>query len=360
MTADLRIPPCQVVDDRLQPDRLPPRRASPADSGSPRPAASGAGSPRLLDRVRIAIRARHLSPRTEAAYIGWIRRFILFHRKRHPDEMAEPEVARFLSSLASERTVSASTQNQALAAILFLYEHVLGRKLGWVDGVARAKTPERLPAVLTRAEVQALLSRLDGVPALVCSLLYGSGLRLFEALELRVKDVDLEKHEIHVRDGKGRKDRRTVLPINRIAALRSHLNEVRHQHERDLASGSGRVAMPDALGRKYPNSASEWPWQWIFPATRHYRDSRTGELHRHHLHETVIQRAVRTATRLADIQKPATPHTLRHSFATHLLEDGYDIRTIQELLGHKDVSTTMIYTHVLNRGPSGVRSPLDR
>jgi integron integrase len=214
--------------------------------------------------------------------------------------------------------------------------------------------------VLTRSEVQLLLSRLDGASALVCGLLYGSGLRLFEALELRIKDVDLDKCEIHLRDGKGRKDRRTMLAMSNLPALRRHLTETRQQHDADLRAGAGCVALPDAISRKYPAASREWRWQWVFPATRQYRDRQTGELRRHHLHETVIQRAVRTAARHADLQKPATPHTLRHSFATHLLEDGYDIRTIQELLGHKDVTTTMIYTHVLNRGPAGVRSPLDR
>jgi integron integrase len=316
--------------------------------------------PRLLDRVRLAVRARHLSPRTETAYVGWIRRFILFHQKRHPQTMAEVEVASFLSALAKDRGVSASTRNQALAALLFLYEHVLVRKLGWVDGVIRGKMPERLPVVLTRSEVIAVLARMHGAPALVTELLYGSGLRLFEALELRVKDLDLEKCEIHVRDGKGRKDRRTMLSVKSAQGLRSHLAHIRRQHEADLAAGVGTLALPDALRTKFPTAPREWRWQWVFPATRHYRDRLTGEVRRHHLHETVIQRSVRAAAQTADSTKPVTPHAFRHSFATHLLEDGYDIRTIQDLLGHKDVTTTMIYTHVLNRGPAGVRSPLDR
>ncbi len=292
--------------------------------------------------------------------MGWIRRFILFHGKRHPATMGESEVGVFLSSLARERSVSASTQNQALAALLFLYAHVLGRKLAWIDGVARAKMPERLPVVLARTDVQTLLSRLQGPAALVCRLLYGSGLRLTEALTLRVKDVDLDRCEIHVRDGKGRKDRRTMLPQTCAQPLRRHLERVREIHRLDLLEGAGHVALPDALRMKYPAAPSEWRWQWVFPATRHYKDDRTGEIRRHHLHETVIQRAVREAARKADIPKAVTPHVFRHSFATHLLEDGYDIRTIQELLGHKDIATTMIYTHVLNRGPAGVRSPLDR
>jgi integron integrase len=306
------------------------------------------------------MRARHLSPRTETAYVAWIRRFILFHGKRHPDTMGESEVGTFLSSLARDQAVSASTQNQALAALLFLYARVLERKLGWVEGVTRAKMPERLPVVLGRAEVQAVLSRLEGIPSLVCRLLYGSGLRLMEALELRVKDLDLDRCEIHVRDGKGRKDRRTMLPQTCARPLRRHLDVIREIHRVDLLAGAGRVALPNALRTKYPGAPVEWRWQWVFPAARHYRDARTGETRRHHVHETLIQRAVREAARRSDIAKPVTPHAFRHSFATHLLEDGYDIRTIQELLGHKDVATTRIYTHVLNRGPAGVRSPLDR
>jgi integron integrase len=305
------------------------------------------------------MRAGHYSPRTEEAYVGWIRRFILFHSKRHPDEMGETEIAEFLSSLATVRGVSASTQNQALAAILFLYQVVLARRLAWMDQIARAKTPERLPVVLTRSEVTLLLEKTRGPIGLVVRLLYGSGLRLFEALELRVKDLDFEKREIHLRDGKGRKDRRTLVPMAIVEPLRQHLAAVHSQHMRDVEEGAGFVALPDALRVKYPAAPHEWIWQWCFPASRHYLDRVTGERRRHHIHETVIQRTVRSAARAAAITKPVTPHVLRHSFATHLLESGYDIRTIQELLGHKDVSTTMIYTHVLNRGPHGVRSPLD-
>jgi integron integrase len=274
--------------------------------------------------------------------------------------MGEAEVSAFLSSPATGRGVSASTQNQALAALLLLYQQVLGRRLARMDGMARAKLPERLPVVLSRAEVHSMIDGLEGVVALLVRLLYGSGLRLFEALELRVKDLDLPRREIHVRDGKGRKDRRTMIPESLVGSLGSHLVVTKHQHVADVNDGAGFVALPDALRVKYPAAPREWLWQWVFPATRHYRDQATGERRRHHLHETVVQRAVRAAARSASITKPVTPHTLRHSFATHLLEDGYDIRTIQELLGHKDVATTMIYTHVLNRGPGGVRSPLDR
>jgi integron integrase len=323
-------------------------------------ASAESSRPRLLDQVRVALRTAHYSPRTEASYITWIRRYILFHGKRHPDQLGEREIGQFLSALATERHVSASTQNQALAALLFLYKSVLQREIGWIDDVVRAKRPERLPVVLSRAEAAAVLSAMRGAEHLVASLLYGAGLRVIEALQLRVKEVDFGGRQLMVRDGKGRKDRMTLLPRSLEGPLRAHLECVRSKHEADLRAGAGFVALPDALRIKYPNAAHEWPWQWIFPATRHYVDAATGERRRHHLHETVLQRAVRRAGIAAGIPKPVSPHTLRHSFATHLLEAGSDIRTIQTLLGHKDVSTTMIYTHVLRRGPLGVQSPLDR
>jgi integron integrase len=318
-----------------------------------------AQKPRLLDQVREAIRTRHYSYRTEKAYVHWIKRFIFFHNKRHPQEMAEPEIARFLSSLASDGHVSASTQNQAFNALLFLYKEVLGKKIGLIDGVVRAKRPVRLPVVLTKDEVKRVIDHMNGVPRLMAILLYGAGLRLMECCRLRVKDVDFSQNEILVRAGKGNKDRHTPLPSTLRDPLIQHLRFVKLQHDEDLRIGFGRVSLPNALDRKYPNAGKEWGWQWAFPATSHYTDSATGEKRRHHLHESVLQRAFKEARFKAGVFKPAGPHTLRHSFATHLLENGYDIRTVQELLGHNDVSTTMIYTHVLNRGGKGVRSPAD-
>jgi len=284
---------------------------------------------------------------------------VLFHGKRHPAEMGEEELTAFLSHLATDRKVSASTQNQALSALLFLYKEVLGKELPWLDGVVRAKRPQRIPVVLTRGEVMGLLECMHGRTRLMAALLYGGGLRLMEAARLRVKDLDFERREIRIRDGKGRKDRVSLLPAKLVPPLKTHLQRVRERHRADLSAGNGSVELPDALARKYPRAAWEWGWQWVFPATRLYRDRESGVHRRHHLHESVLQRAVKEASRQAGITKPATCHTLRHSFATHLLESGYDIRTIQELLGHRDVSTTMIYTHVLNRGGLGVKSPLD-
>lgn len=314
--------------------------------------------PRLLDRVRQALRSRHYSPRTEKAYVGWIRRYIVFHGKRHPLEMGADEVARFLSSLASGRNVSASTQNQAFSALLFLYRKVLQRELVLPD-VLRAKRPLRLPLVLSRGEVTEILRQMRGVPWLMASLMYGAGLRLLECARLRVKDVDFRRAEITVRDGKGRKDRRTVLPARLREPLEVHLARVRRRFDTERRGEAPAVPMPNALAAKYPNAGVEWAWQWVFPAARTYFDRATGERRRHHLHESVLQRAFKDALVASGVPRPASCHTLRHCFATHLLEDGYDIRTIQELMGHTDVSTTMIYTHVLNKGGRGVRSPLD-
>ena len=319
-----------------------------------------AGPPRLLDRVRAGLRARHYSSRTEKAYVAWIRRFILFHNKRHPETMSEADIGDFLSHLASEAKVSAGTQNQALAALLFLFQQVLDRRLEWLGNLVYAKRPVHVPVVLGRDEVRDLLAHVQGPIWLVCALMYGGGLRLLEALQLRVKDIDLDRREIVIRSGKGQKDRRTVLPGVLVQRLRSHLATVKIQHEEDINLGAGAVALPGPIDRRYPNAPYAWMWQWVFPAPRTHTDPASQEVRRHHLQEAVLQRAIRRAAAAANLQKPVTPHTLRHSFATHLLEDGYDIRTVQELLGHRDVSTTMIYTHVLNRGPGGVRSPLDR
>ena len=324
------------------------------------PPASTTGPRTLLGRLRAAVRARHYSPRTEESYVGWVKRFVRFCGMRHPRELGEREVEAFLTSLAVEGRVSASTQNQALSALVFLYDPVLGRPLGLCAGLVRAKRSERLPVVLTRDEVRAVLAEMRGTPALVAGLLYGSGLRLLEALQVRVKDIDFAGREILVRGGKGDRDRRTMLPDVLIGPLLRHLEERRGQHARDVASGTGEVDLPQAIDRKYPGAGAEWGWQWVFGAVREHVRAGSGERRRHHLHETVVQRAFRAALKRAGITKRATCHSLRHSFATHLLEDGYSIRTVQELLGHRDVSTTMIYTHVLNRGGRGVRSPADR
>jgi integron integrase len=316
--------------------------------------------PSLLDQVRSAIRLRHYSIRTEEAYVNIIRRFILYHQKRHPKEMGVDEIRRYLSHLATDGHVAASTQNVALAALLFLYREVLLIDLPLVEGVERAKRPQRIPVVLTTEEVKRVLSHINGTHHLMASLLYGAGLRLMECVRLRVKDIDFDYHQIIVRDGKGEKDRRTILPSPLIEPLRRHLDRTRLQHEEDVRQDYGHVYLPYALERKYPNAATDWLWQYVFQAAKLSIDPRTGEQRRHHASEDRLQKAVRQAIQHAGIEKRASCHTLRHSFATHLLEDGYDIRTIQELLGHADISTTMIYTHVLNRGGRGVRSPLER
>lgn len=316
--------------------------------------------PRLLDQVRGQIRLRHYSIRTEAVYLEWIRRFIRFHKYRHPQDMGASEVEAFLSDLAVRRDVSASTQNQALSAILFLYKQVLQIELPWLEGVIRAKRSQRLPVVLTREEVASVLAQLDGTLWLVGSLLYGSGMRLMEVLRLRVKDVEFSRLEILIRDGKGQKDRVTMLPSKLVAPLQLHLERVKQLHRQDLLEGYGKANLPHALAREYPNAAAEWGWQFVFPSINRSEDPRSGGIFRHHLHEKTIQRAIRNAVRRVGLHKPATPHTLRHCFATHLPESGQDIRTVQELLGHADVKTTQIYTHVLNRGGLAVLSPLDR
>ena len=317
-------------------------------------------APRLLDQVRAAIRARHYRRRTEEAYVHWIRRFIVFHNRRHPQELGSADVTAFITWLAVDQGVAGSTQNQALSGVLFLYREVLRLPIGEVNVPPRARLPSRVPVVLTPTEVRAVLDALSGVPRLVAMLLYGAGLRLQECPELRVKDLDFERREITVRRGKGQKDRRVMLPETLRPLLLSQLEVVRRRHRADLADGFGRVTLPDALPRKFPHAPTEWMWQFVFPAGRICRDERFGPPTRCHLHESVIQRAVTEAGRTAGVTKRVGCHTFRHSFATHLLESGSDIRTVQELLGHADVSTTMIYTHVLNRGGLGVRSPLDR
>ncbi|MBA2733992.1 MAG: integron integrase [Acidobacteria bacterium] len=316
--------------------------------------------PKLLSQVRQQIRTLHYSIRTEEAYVYWIKDYILFHHKRHPSELSEQDIGRWLSNLANERNVAASTQNQALSAILFLYREVLNVSLDWIDNIARAKKPARLPVVFTKDEVEAVLSRLKDTFWLMASLLYGSGLRLMECVRLRVKDVDFQQHQIIVREGKGGRDRITILPGLLDEPFARHLSRVKRLHEQDVQAGYGSVYLPFALNRKYPRADKEWGWQYVFPAQKLSVDPRSGIVRRHHADEQALQRAVRAAVRAAGIKKPGSCHTLRHSFATHLLEDGYDIRTIQELLGHANVQTTMIYTHVLNKGGKGVKSPLDR
>ena len=318
-------------------------------------------SPKLLDQLRDRIRVKHYSIRTEQAYVQWVKRYIFFHGMRHPKEMGKPEVEAFLTALAVERNVAASTQGQALAALLFLYKEVLNIELPWLDEVTRAKRPAKLPTVLTREEVRGLIQQVDDPQcSLIVQLLYGTGMRLLEGLRLRVKDVEFSRQEIVVRDGKGAKDRVTMLPASLADRLQSHLTVAKAQHVADLTLGKGEVWLPHALAAKYPNAPKEWAWQYVFPAAGFSTDPRSGAVRRHHVDDKRVQRAVKLAAAKAGIAKQVSPHALRHSFATHLLEGGYDIRTVQELLGHSDVSTTMIYTHVLNKGGRGVVSPLDR
>lgn len=321
---------------------------------------SPATGKKLLDQYRDALRTKHYSRRTEETYVKWVRQYILFHNKRHPREMAIPEINQFVTHLAAEKKFSASTQNQALSAILFLYRHVLGLELDETRLIGlRPTKPKRIPTVLSKAEARAVIQKMDGTYRLMTQLMYGSGMRLMEVLRLRTKDLDFQNHQIIVRDGKGENDRVTVFPEILLEPLQLHLKYVRAQHEKDLAAGFGTVYLPYALERKYPNANREFAWQYVFPAPYLSLDPATGVKQRHHIHETSLQKAVKQATHLAGINKPVSPHTFRHSFATHLLQSGYDIRTIQELLGHKDVKTTMIYTHVLQRGAGAVKSPLD-
>lgn len=321
--------------------------------------AAVASSPKLLDRVRWHLRVKHYSIRTEQAYVDWIRRYILFHGKRHPNEMGERQITQFLTHLAVDKHVAASTQNQAFSALLFLYQQVLERKLDFIDNVQRVTRPSKLPVVFTPSEARSVLAHLKGDYRLMAELLYGSGLRLMECLRLRVKDIDFGYGHITVRDGKGLRDRITVLPEQLRQPLRRHLERTREIHQRDLADGNGRVYLPFALDQKYRKANRSWPWQYVFPAEKLSNDPRSGEKRRHHTMENNLQKAVKIAIQRSGIRKTGSCHTFRHSFATHLLENGQDIRTVQELLGHKDVSTTMIYTHVLNKPGLAVRSPLD-
>ena len=315
--------------------------------------------PKLLDQLREIIRLKHYSIRTEQSYVDWAKRYILFHEKKHPKEMGAKEIAAFLTHLAVDKNVSASTQNQALNALIFLYKELLRISVGDIGDVARAKLPIRRPLVMSRDEVKRVIEKMTGVPRLMAELLYGTGMRLMDGARLRVKDIDFDLNQIIVRDGKGAKDRVTMLPQKLRPILERHLSEVNALHGRDLAAGYGHVHLPYALAVKYPSADKEWGWQYVFPARSISKDPRSGKMARHHIHETALQTAMKNAVRAAGLTKPASVHTLRHSFATHLLEAGYDIRTVQELLGHKDVSTTMIYTHVLKQGAGAVRSPVD-
>ncbi|GER80211.1 integron integrase [Candidatus Denitrolinea symbiosum] len=331
--------------------KMPP--APPKETSSP------PQGKKLLEQLSDAIRAKHYSYRTEQTYIEWCRRYILYHNKRHPKEMGVPEIQAYITHLATEANVAASTQNQALSAILFLYRHVLLQKIEFPTDLIRAKKPDRLPSVLTREEALEVIAKMNGVPKLMAQLLFGSGLRLMECMRLRIKDIDFANRQIIVRDGKGENDRSVPLPESLTPALKAHIQQVKTIHQRDLKEGFGEVSLPYALARKYPNANREPGWQYVFPASQRSLDPQTKKTMRHHLDESVLQRAVKNAARLTKLDKPVSPHTFRHSFATHLLQTGYDIRTVQELLGHKDVKTTMIYTHVLQLGGLAVKSPLD-
>lgn len=316
------------------------------------------GKPKLLDQVRITLRTNHYSRKTEESYISWIKQFIIYNNKIHPEKLGKEEIQKFLNYLAIERHVSSSTQNQALQAILFLYKKIIIKEIGWLDGIKHVKRIKYLPVVFSKSEVKKIFEHLDGIPKLVISILYGGGLRLSEGLNLRVKDLDFDYKQILIRDGKGAKDRHSILPVSIMSELKAHLNNVYRQHKIDLKKGKGKTKLPNALAVKYPNAGTEFGWQYVFPADKFIKDKETGLIFRFHIHESTIQRAVKDALKKAKITKPGSPHAFRHSFATHLLENGYDIRTVQELMGHQSVKTTMIYTHVLNRG-LGVRSPLD-
>lgn len=355
-------PRCSLSDVMSDPthETHSPSTRRPTAPSAPLPLDPRGGDTTLHAATVGVMRSRHLSRNTQAAYLAWIRRFIHFHHRRHPAQLDETDVQRFLSHLATVHAVSSSTQHQALCAILFLYRDVLGRTLLRMHEIVRAPRRKRLPVVLSQREVALILDRMDGVPRLVCQLLYGTGMRLFEGLALRVKELDFGRGEVLIRAGKGDKDRVTMFPTALHDAMREQLDTVRRQHCADLRRGLGAVALPGAYARKNPSAATDWGWQWVFPAASHYVDTDTGERRRHHVDPSVIQRAMKDAVRRAGIAKAATPHTLRHSFATHLLESGYDIRTVQELLGHKEVTTTAVYTHVLNKGGHGVVSPLDR
>jgi integron integrase len=330
------------------------------EKSAPSPQTSQNGKPKkLLDQVSDALRTKHYSYRTEQTYKDWIKRYILFHRKRHPNEMGENDIREFITHLAVERKVAVSTQNQALSAILFLYRIVLQKDIVLTPDLAHTSRPKRLPTVLSHAEAMSVINHISGIPRLMTKILYGSGLRLMECLRLRVKDIDFENHQIIVRGGKGDNDRLTILPDSVASEIKHILQDVKALHEKDLRAGYGEINLPNALDVKYPNAGREWIWQYIFPASQRSLDPLSGVVRRHHLDETVLQKAIRSAANLANIDKPVSPHTFRHSFATQLLQSGYDIRTIQELLGHKDIKTTMIYTHVLQRGGLAVKSPLD-